>query len=163
MRALSLASLLLACSACGSSDPKMLTDQGVAALDSGDPETAVEKFVDALSRMPPEHPDFLRAWVTRCRALARLEPDRAAREFLELAERLPGRIREQDFAAVAGELVAKGAVKEAVRLAEVGMKTFPQSPAMKTLRDSGGEAAKKAKDPESLRRLQGLGYTGGDG
>jgi hypothetical protein len=145
---------------CGSSDPKVLTDSGSAALNSGDAAKAVSEFDEALGHMDASHPDYLRASVGRCQALAKLDPNRAKEDFLALASAQPGKVHEPDFAAVATELVKRNSITQAVAVAEAGMQMFPESPAMKSLLDQIGDAAKKAKDPEALKRLKGLGYAG---
>jgi hypothetical protein len=154
--------LLLACllAACGSSDPKALTDAGTSALNSGDEQGALSKFDRALEHMDASHLDFLRASIGRCQALARIDPARAQADFLELAAAQPARVREPEYVAVATELAAEGSIGVATAFAEAGIKRYPESPEMTVLRDKIGDAAKKAGDPESLRKLQGLGYAG---
>ncbi len=155
-------SLLLACliASCGGSDPKALTDAGSTALNSGDAHGAVASFDRALEHMDTANPDYLRASVGRCQALARIDPKRAEGDFLALAQAQPSRVREPDFTVVATELVRQHAIASAVAVAEAGMRSFADSPSMKTLRDLVGDAAKKASDPEALKRLKGLGYAG---
>jgi hypothetical protein len=152
--------LTLLIGSCGSSDPKALTDSGSAALNSGDAAKAVSEFDSALQHMDVAHPDYLRASVGRCQALARIDPKRAKDDFLTLARAQPTRVRDADFAAVGTELIRRGAIEPAIEIAETGMKMFPESPVMKHLRDTFGDAAKLTKDPEALKRLKGLGYAG---
>jgi hypothetical protein len=152
--------LTLLISSCGSSDPKALTDSGSAALNSGDAVKAVSEFDRALGHMDASHADYLRASVGRCQALARTDPNRAKEDFLALARAQPSKVREPDFAAVAMDLVKGNSITQAVAVAEGGMQMFPESPSMKSLLDQIGDAAKKAKDPEALKRLKGLGYAG---
>jgi len=155
-------SLFLVCliASCGTSDPKALTDAGSAALNSVDAKGAVASIDRAMEHMDASHPDYLRAAVGRCQALARIEPKRAEDDFLALARAQPARVREPDFTVVATELVRQHAIASAVAVAEAGMKMFADSPSMKSLRDMIGDAAKKASDPEALQRLKGLGYAG---
>jgi len=159
MRALPL---LLACllAACGNDDPKALTAAGTSALNSGDAQKALSSFDRALEHMDASDPDFLRASIGRCQALARTDPARSQADFLELAQAQPSRVREPEYVAVATELASRGAIGPATAVAEAGMKRYPESPEMSALRDRIGDAAKKAGDPESLRKLQGLGYAG---
>ena len=152
--------LALLVASCGSSDPKALTDSGSAALNSGDPARAVSEFDRALEHMDAGHPEYLRASIGRCQALARIDPNRAKEEFLALARAQPSKVREPDFATVAAELVRHNAITPAVAVAEAGMRMFPESPSMKSLLDLVGDAAKKASDPAALKRLKGLGYAG---
>lgn len=145
---------------CGGSDPKTLTDEGTAALHSGDAPSAVSAFDRALGAMDPAHPDFLRASIGRCQALARIDPNRAKDDFLALAGTQPTRVREPEFTAVTMELIRKNSIEPAAAVAEAGIRIFPDSAAMKALRDAVGDAAKKASDPEALQRMKGLGYAG---
>jgi major membrane immunogen (membrane-anchored lipoprotein) len=148
--------------ACGSSDPKELTDQGSAALGSGDVSTAIERFDAALKHMDAKHPDYVRASMGRCQALVRQNPRQAKDEFLALSRTAQGHIHEQDFSAIAGELVKTGAVTEAVEVMDAGLKAFPESPQMQILKQKVVEASTKSKDPAALKALKGLGYTGDD-
>ena len=154
--------LLLIClsTGCGSGDPQSLTDAGTAALNSGDAKGAITSFDRALEQMTSADPNFLRASIGRCQALARADPGRAQADFLELARAQPARVGEPEFVAVASELAARGSIGQATAIAEEGMKRFPDSPAMSALRDTIGDAAKKANDPASLKKLKGLGYAG---
>ena len=155
--------LVLAClvaAACGSSDPKALTDDGAAALNSGKAKEALADFDRALQHMDSAHPDFLRASIGRCQALARTDAARAQTDFLALAQNPSAKVGAQDYTTVALDLVQSRAIGPAVAIAEAGLKRFPDSKAMKTLRDKVGAAAKKAHDPEAMKKLQGLGYAG---
>jgi hypothetical protein len=153
---------LLALLGCGS-NPKELTDKGAAALGSGDARTALECFDGALKAMGANDPDFLRASMGHCEALARLDPKRARDEFLSLARSQPGRLREQDYSLIADELVKTHATAEAIDVMDAGVKAFPESPQMQILKQRVVEASKKSKDPAALGKLKGLGYTGDDG
>jgi hypothetical protein len=157
--------VLAACvlTACNGSDPKALTDKGSAALGSGDTRTALESFDAALKHMDPAHPDFLRASLGRCRALASQNPAQAKQDFLSLARSTSLKVNEQDFAAMAEELVNRGAAADAVDVMDAGLKAFPESPKMQFLKQKVVEASKKSKDPAALNKLKGLGYTGDDG
>jgi hypothetical protein len=155
--------LVLGClvvAACGSSDPKTLTDQGMAALNSGDPKAALSDFDRALEHMDSNHPEFPRASVSRCQALVAIDPARAKDEFLKLARIPAARVAEPEFTAIAMDLVKHRAIGPATEIAEGGLKMYPESPAMKTLLDKVGDAAKKANDPEAVKKLKSLGYAG---
>jgi tetratricopeptide (TPR) repeat protein len=148
----------LACG--GSSDPHALTDSGAAALNSGNPKQALSDFDQALEHMDPANPDFLRAKIGRCQALARTDAARAQTEFLALAKDPAAKVGEQDYATVALDLVKSNAIGPAVAIAEAGIRRYPESPTMKNLRDKVGDAAKKANDPDAMKKLKGLGYAG---
>ncbi|MFN0244351.1 MAG: hypothetical protein ACKVWV_15800 [Planctomycetota bacterium] len=162
LQALSVGVLCLLAACSGSSDPKALTDQGAAALTSGDARAAAQHFEDALKHMDAKHPDFLRASMGRCQALARQDAKRAKTDFLALAKTHSNRVREPDFGLIVGELVKKGALAEATEVVTAGMTMFPESPKMAELRDKVGDAAKASSDPDSMKALKGLGYAGGD-
>jgi hypothetical protein len=150
--------LVLACG--GSSDPKVLTDQGLAALNSGDPKAALSDFDRALEHMDSNHPEFPRASVSRCQALVAIDPVRAKDDFLKLARIPASRVAEPEFTTIAMDLVKHHAIGPATEIAEGGLKMYPESPAMKTLLDKVGDAAKKSNDPEAMKKLKGLGYAG---
>jgi tetratricopeptide (TPR) repeat protein len=148
--------------ACSGSDPKVLTDKGAAALASGDVPAAIESFEAALQHMDAKNPEFLRASLGRCQALARQNPKQAKEDFLALARSGPAKLHEQDYSAIAGELVKKGAVSDAIDVMDAGLKAFPESPQMQVLKNQIVEASKKTKDPGAMNKLKGLGYTGDD-
>jgi len=155
--------LTLACLvavACGSSDPRALTDAGAAALNSGKAKEALAEFDRALEHMDASHADFLRASIGRCQALARTDAARSQADFLALAQKESARVGERDYATVALDLVQANAIGPAAAIAEAGLKRFPNSPEMTKLRDRVGDAAKKANDPEAMKQLKGLGYAG---
>ncbi len=159
-RLLSILLVLSALGCGGSSDPRALTDSGAAALNSGDPKKALSEFDQALAHMDAANPDFLRAKIGRCQALARTDAARAQTEFLALAKDPAAKVGEQDYTTIALDLVKSSAIGPAVAVAEAGIQRYPESPSMKALRDKVGDAAKKANDPEAMKKLKGLGYAG---
>lgn len=164
MRPTLLSPLLIACvlAGCGGSDPKALTDKGAAALGSGNMPAAIESFNAALQHMDASHPDYLRASMGRCRALAGQNPKQAKDDFLALSRSATVKLQEQDYTTIANELVKKGAVTDAVEVMDAGIKAFPESPMMEVLKKHVVEASSKSKDPAALKMLKGLGYAGDD-
>ncbi len=154
--------LFLLAASCSESDPKVLTDSGTAALGSGDSAAAAKSFEAALSHMDAKHPDFLRASMGKCQALARQNPMEAKQEFLDLARKHPELIKEPDYTTIIRELVQKRAASEAIEVVEAGMKAFPNSMSMIAIRDEVGDELEKSHDPAALDKLKGLGYTGAD-
>lgn len=154
--------LVLLLAACSSSDPKVLTDEGSQALGSGDAKHAVECFEDALARMEPRNPDFLRASMGRFQALARLEPTRAKNEFLAFQAAHSSEVRDTDFQVVVGELLKRGSLTPALELAEAVKRAYPESQVSAQIVNAVGDAAKKANDPTTLDKTKGLGYSGDD-
>ena len=160
---LPLVCLVFLAASCSESNPKVLTDSGTAALGSGDAPAALKSFDAALSHMDAKHPDFLRASMGKCQALARQNPIEAKQEFLDLARKHTDLVKEPDFATIIRELVRKRAISEATEVVQAGMKSFPQSPTMKAiLNEVGDEAKKSSVDPAALDKLKGLGYAGAD-
>jgi hypothetical protein len=153
--------LLFLLAACGSSDPKSLTDDGYAALGKGDAQSAAEDFEKALKQMDASQPDYIRVAVGRCTALARLDGKKAKDEFLELAKKQPSRITIQDFHMVVSEFVKRRSFDDAVTVMHAGVQMFPESPQMQAIRDSVIQESETAADPEALKSLRGLGYIGG--
>ena len=151
---------LLFLAACGSNDPKFLTDDGYRALGKGDSKSAVQDFDKAMKRMDPSKPDYLRAAVGHCQALAGLDGKKAKDEFLELARAQPSRVTEQDFSMVVDALSRGHSLVDAVDVMHAGVQMFPESPKMEALREAVVEESQKADDPEALKSLKGLGYIG---
>jgi hypothetical protein len=149
-------------SACAESDPKVLTDKGTAALGAGDIPTAIQSFDAALKHLDSKQPEFLRASMGHCQAMARQNPQQAKDDFLALARSSTIKITEQDYFTIAEELLKKGAFSAAVDVMDAGLKNFPESPTMITLKQQVVEASKKSKDPGAINKLKGLGYTGDD-
>jgi hypothetical protein len=154
--------LVIALVSCGNTDPKALTDEGTAALGSGDAATAIKSFDAALQNLTPQSPDYLRARMGKCQALARKDPPAAKVEFLALCKAEPGRLREQDFSTVVSELLKHDAVVEAAEVMDAGVKMFPESPKMQVVKELVIDASKKAKSSEGMDKLKGLGYVGTD-
>ena len=101
MRNLSLILLLLV-AACGgsSADPspgssaeiRAKTGEGFAALGKGDAKTALSKFDAALVGLDSTNPEYLRASLGRCEALAKTDGEAAKKAFLELVAKVPAAI-----------------------------------------------------------------------
>lgn len=163
MRRLTLPALCLTLVlvACGSSDPKVLADEGHKALGAGDSALALEKFDAALKRIEPANPDFVRVQMGRFQALARRDPAKTKAEFLAFQAAHADKVRDGEFRVVVDELVRKGSLSEATELVDAAKKLFPESPVIAQMVKSVGDAALRAKDPASLDKMKGLGYGGG--
>ncbi|MBK7642393.1 MAG: hypothetical protein IPJ19_05005 [Planctomycetes bacterium] len=157
-----LFALLLLLPACGSSDPRALTDEGSSALATGDASAAAASFEKALALLKPGDPDFARASMGRFQALVRLDPARASTEFLAYAKANPASTSEGDFGTLVGEFLRRDRTVEAIDVMDAGVKAFPKSEAMLAIRAKVEEQAKSAKDPAAMQKLKGLGYIGGD-
>jgi hypothetical protein len=145
-------------SSCGDSDPKELTSAALVSIGSGDWDAGLAGFEKALEHMDPSNPEYMRASIGRCRALARLDPARGKAEFLKLADAQKSRIEAQDFHQVVSEFVARRDFMPAIDLMESAKVMFPGSPKFKEMAESVVKASKTAGDTRALDRLKSLGY-----
>lgn len=164
MRNLSLILLLLV-AACGgsssnsSAEIRAKTGEGFAALGKGDAKTALSKFDAALVGLDSTNPEYLRASLGRCEALAKTDGEAAKKAFLELVAKVPAEIGEDDYGLVCSRLIEGGFNVTAVEVMHEGMQRFPDSKKMATILDAVKKAAERASDPAALKALEGLGYT----
>ncbi|MCY2958798.1 MAG: hypothetical protein NTY35_01435 [Planctomycetota bacterium] len=156
---LSIALLFLA--ACGGSDPKSLSSEGYAALGKGDAKSALTKFDAALQGLEATHPEYLRASLGRCEALARTDGAGAKAAFLDLAKKLPAKVGEGDYGLVCSAMLQGGFTLDAIDVMDAGNKRFPTSAKMKATHDAVVAAANREATPEALKKLDSLGYAGG--
>jgi len=157
LRTLAFVLPLFVAAAC-SDDPKSLTNDGLAALNSGNAKGAVTAFEKALVKMDASNPDYLRAAVGRCQALARIDGKKAKDQFLALAKAQSGRVLDQDFHIVVSEFVNSGQFLDGIDVMQAGIVLFPSSKKMVEIKDAVVAASKKAGDPAVLSKLKGLGY-----
>jgi len=147
---------LAACS--GSSDPTELTDQGYAALGKGDYPAAMEAFKDALAKLQPSDPGFVRAKMGEIEAWIRADANKAHDEFLELARSHPEEVGSREYGTVANKMVAAQQFMTAIDVLDAGIKAHAEDPKLKATMDEVKAAAQKAGDPEAIKKLQSLGY-----
>lgn len=155
---LSIALLFLA--ACGGSDPKALTGEGYAALGKGDAKSALSKFDEALAGLDAKHPEYVRASLGRCQALAKTDGAAAKKAFLELVARNAQGVREDDYGLVCSDMLQAGFTMDAIDVMDAGQQRFPESPRMIATKQAVVEAAKREKTPDALKKLESLGYAG---
>jgi hypothetical protein len=159
-----LACLLLAlCSflpACAPADPRALTDQGSRALASGDAAGARESFEAALAVLKPGDPEYARASMGRFQALVRSEPEHARDQFLAYAKAPGNRAGEADYGTLISEFLRREHTSEAIDVMDAGVKAFPQSELMASIRKKVEEQARAQKDPAAMQKMKGLGYIG---
>ena len=160
-----LACLPLALAACGGGggDPAELTTQGYDALYSGDAETAVDRFSEALQSLQPTDPGYERARMGHVEALVRVKPDTAAQSFLNYAEQQPEQVDAADYHKVGMQLSEGKALSDAVAVLGAGLKRFPDDPKIDEALKKTMAAAEQSGDTGALDALKGLGYTGGGG
>jgi hypothetical protein len=155
-------SVCLVLPACGTSDPRALTDEGASALASGDAKGAQASFEKALSVLKPSDPDFARASMGRFQALVRSEPALARDGFLAYAKAQGAAVTEGDYGTLVAEFLRREHTVEAIDVMDAGVKAFPKSEAMVAIRKKVEEQARTAKDPAAMQKMKGLGYIGGD-
>jgi tetratricopeptide (TPR) repeat protein len=140
-----VAGYLTACSA--GSDPSALVDAGLEALGSGDYLQAAAHFDEAAAALPddPDNPKWLRARLGAIEARTRLDPQRALREFLEIANEAPERIQADGYARLAGRFLDEEHWQEAEAILEAARTIQPEPPRFDALLD----ALEKAPPAES--------------
>lgn len=148
-------------SACGGGDPKELTDQAFAALNSNDMSKAADLFEEALSKIgnDPAHPEYLRAKLGLIEAIAAANPKRAREEFERLAAAHPEDITDREYNRIALR-IAEGDLGEAIVLAKRAKELYAESPHLAKLVDDLGRRAETSGDAADLEALKGLGYVG---
>lgn len=157
--------LLLFVAACGgsssgsSTEVRGKTSEGFAALGKGDAKTALSKFDAALVGLDATNPEFLRASLGRCEALAKTDGEAAKKAFLELVDKVPAQIGEDDYGLVCSRLIEGGFTVTAVEVMHEGNQRFKGSKKMATILEAVKAAAERASDPAALKALEGLGYT----
>ncbi len=154
--ALGLALPLAACGGGGS--PADLTDDGYAALNSGDPSTARSKFEDALEGLAETDAGYMRAKMGHIEALVRTDPGAAQEEFLALASSTE--LKALEYRKIGSQLMNEKAFTEATAVLDAGYKKFPDDDKFKAVIDQLAEAAAAAGDAEAMSGLEGLGYIG---
>ncbi len=157
--------LFLFAAACGgsgsgsSAEIRAKTGEGYAALGKGDAQTALSKFDAALVGLDSTNPEFLRASLGRCEALAKTDGEAAKKAFLDLVAKVPAEIGEDDYGLVCSRLIEGGFIVTAIEVMHEGIQRFPGSKKMATILDAVKAAAARASDPAALKALDSLGYT----
>ncbi len=151
---LALPLLLASCGGGASGDPGQLTNDGYAALGSGDHAGAVESFEAALADLEPGTPEFMRAKMGEVEALIHLDAGRAQDQFLAVGSSAS----EADYATIGQKMTKAGAFESAIAVLDSGMKRFSESTKLKGLIDQVKVEAEKSGDAGALDSLKGLGY-----
>jgi len=154
--------LSLALAACGGGgDPIEETNQGYAALGSGDAEGALDHFAQALGTLKPTDPDYDRARMGVIEAKIRLKLADAAQSFLAYAQEQPDKVDAGDYHKVGMQLSESKALTDAVAVLDAGLKRFATDAKLKEAMDKTVAAAQQSGDTSALDALKGLGYVGG--
>ena len=163
-RTVLLACLPLVLTACGGAggDPAELTNQGYAALGSGDAEAAFDHFARALQGLQPADAGYERARMGHIEASIRLKPDMAAQSFLAWAGEQPDQVDAGDYHKVGMQLSERKALGDAVAVLGAGLERFPDDPKIDEALKKTRAAAEQTGDTGALDALRGLGYVGGD-
>jgi hypothetical protein len=151
-------------SCAGSSDPRVLTDEGTKALDSGDYADAAKSFDAAVAALGPDtaNPEWLRAKLGAIHARTQLDAGKAKDDFLALAAANPDKITADHFNRVASRLGTAKKLDEAIAVLDAGKKAFPGTKHLDALGKELVRSAKESGDAAALDSLKGLGYVGGD-
>jgi hypothetical protein len=160
---LSVAALVLplALAACSNGgDPVAQIDEGFAALNSGDAANAHDHFLEAVGELEPSDPNLDRAQMGLVEAKIRIQPEAAAKYFLDYAEKQPGNVDAGDYQKVGMQLTDKKALKDAVFVLDAGLKRFEGDAKLKEAMDKTKLAAESSGDAGALDALKGLGYVG---
>lgn|SRR5262245_34671770 len=162
LRLLTIAILCLLPACGGSSDPRVLTDEGSKALNSGKYEDAAKSYEAALARIGTDtaNPEWKRAKLGLIQARVRIDAAKAKDEFLQLASANPSKVTDSDFNTIAGRFGDARKFDEAIAILEVGKKAFPESPHLDAL---GKELLKRAQESgttSAVDKLKSLGYVG---
>ncbi|MDZ4773046.1 MAG: hypothetical protein SGI72_07910 [Planctomycetota bacterium] len=145
---------------CGESDPKALTDAATEAIQVRDFKGGLANFDAALAHMDAANPQYMRASLGRCVALAHVDPAKGKEEFLKLAEALKAKLTPADVHFVVSAFVGARELEHATDIMERMKAMFPLSKEMQDIGNSVADAAIKAGDTKVQEKLRGLGYVG---
>lgn len=145
---------------CGESDPKVLTDAATEAIQVRDFKGGLAQFDAALAHMDASSPQFMRASLGRCVALAHVDPAKGRDEFLKLAEALKAKLAPADVHFVVSAFVTAKQLEPATAIMERMKTLFPASKEMTDIGNSVADAAINSGDTELQKKLAGLGYGG---
>lgn len=154
------AGLLLLATSCGPKDPQALTTAGMTAMNGGDAKGALSSFEEALQGMKAGDPDYMRAAVGRCQALARIDPTRGKTDFLALAKANAKDVKDQDFHVVVSEFVRQRKFTDAIAIMHEGNQLFAGSKKMDEITKAVVAESQKAQDEAAISALKSLGYIG---
>ena len=149
---------LAACS--GEGDPLAQIDEGFAALNSGDAAHAHDYFLAAVDELEPTDPNLDRAQMGLVEAKIRIQPEAAAKYFLDYAGKQPANVDAGDYQKVGMQLTDKKALKDAVFVLDAGLKRFEGDAKLKEAIEKTKLAAESSGDAGALDALKGLGYVG---
>lgn len=156
---LAILGFLVLC-ACGGADPKSAIDDGYQALMKGDRAGALQAFDATLAGLDAHHPEYRRAALGRCEALAVLDAAQAKSAFLELAQTKPELVKENDYSLMCSALLGADANLEAIHVMQAGRDRFVGSANMELLLESVINASQRAETPEAMQELEKMGYIG---
>jgi len=156
-RLLAAAALAAVLSACGDSDPQSLIADGNKALNTNDPNTALEKFTEAATALKPGDPQYLDAKLGVVEALVPTDAQKASDEFMALVTSFPDQVGEKQFIQVGGRMITERKFDEAAKLIDKGIKRADgESPKLHALIERIKQAA--ANDSNARNALQQTGY-----
>ncbi len=153
-----LSLLLTACG--GGGDPTELTNEGSAALASGNGAEAARCFQQALKELEPGDPLYKRARLGEIEAKMLANPEAAKASFLTYAKEHPEQLEARDYHAIGTKFSDRKALKHAVDVLGAGKERFPSDAKLDEALTLMVAAAEKTGDTSALDALAGLGYAG---
>ena len=146
--------------ACGSSDPRALTDEGARALGSGKYEDAAKSYEKALVEIGADtnNPEWKRAKLGAMQAHAQTDAKKAVDEFREFAKSNPKLVTEEIVNNIASRLGDADKFTEAGVVLEIGVEFFKDSKLLAKLKDELADKARSSGDSGAADSLSGLGY-----
>lgn len=156
-----LIALPLALAACSSSgDPIEEINEGYKALGQGDAAHAHDHFLAALDALKPSDQDYDRAQMGLIEAKIHIQPEAAAKTFLNYAEKEPANVDASDFHKVGMKLTDEKALKDAVVVLDKGLERFKGDAKLKEAMEKTKLAAEASGDSSAIDALKSLGYIG---
>ncbi len=156
-----LSSVLLAILAsCGGGSPETLIDDGVAALNKSDYQTAKKNLGNALETLEPSDPLFKKAKMKHVEAQVHLDAEAAKSEFLAFAEASPDAVAQEDYRAIGSKLTSAKKYKQAIQLLDAAVQKYGQDERLMKMLEAIEVAANAEGDEDALGALAGLGYIG---
>jgi hypothetical protein len=129
-RILAAAALGLVLAACKQASPDELIARGNKALGSGDSETALEKFDQAIAALAPLDPKYVDAKFGAISAMVADKPRRAFEDLKQLADTHPQQVGAKQFLYIGDRLVSAKHYWRAVEVIHEGIQRFPSDAAV---------------------------------
>jgi len=127
LAAAALAAMLVACEP---ASPDELIARGHHALGSGDSETALEEFNQAIAALAPTDPQYVDAKFGAISAMVADKPRRAFEDLKQLADTHPQQVGAKQFLYIGDRLVSAKHYWPAAEVIHEGIQRFPPDAAV---------------------------------